>query len=203
MKGKLFIMIALICMMAGTTTTKAQIVEEGNVVVDLYYGWPNLYTTVLKELYADNAVDNSVKIGTLGPLGLRFEYMISDVVGVGLDAGYVNTWVEYEEEDISTSVVYDYKVSVPKIHALFKMNFHFTKSDKVDAYGGFGVGYRNRSFKFTTNDPDFDEGNIDSLIPVGLRISIGTRYYFTENIGIGAEMGLGGPLLSFGISTRF
>lgn len=189
--------------MMSAMPTKAQIVEEGNVVIDLYYGWPNLYTTVLKAAYAEDAINSSVKIGSIGPLGLRFEYMISDVIGVGFDAGYVDTWLKFKEEDISTNIIYDYKISVPKVHAIFKMNFHFSNSDRVDAYGGFGVGYKNRTFKIETNDPSYNGETLKTVIPVMVRLCVGTRFFLTENIGLSAEMGLGGPLLSFGISTRF
>ncbi len=201
MKGKIMLFI-LVFTLFGFQNVKSQIVEEGNVVVDVYYGWPNLYTTALKNLYADNALDNSIDLGSLGPLGLRFEYMLSDKVGIGLDAGYVNTWLEYNEKDVSTNTIYNYKISAPKVHALFKMNFHFSQSDKLDAFAGFGVGYRNRQFKLETNDPT-ESIDFDSFIPVGLRLNIGVRYFLTDNIGLGAEMGLGGPLLSFGVSARF
>ncbi len=184
-----------------TNKTKAQVVEEGNVIVEAYYGWPNLYTTALKALYTD-AYSEGVTVGSIGPLGGRIEYMLSDVVGVGVDVGYVNTTVSYKE-DAGSGNYYNYDISAPKFTALFKMNFHFTKSDKVDAFGGFGVGYRNRTYKFKTNDPDFVESNIESYFPVGIRASLGIRYFLTENIGLNAEMGLGGPLLSFGISTKF
>jgi len=197
---KLIILFAVIFCVMGVQRTQAQIVEEGNVVVDAYYGWPNLYTTVLKSLYVGNT-GSAEKLGSIGPLGVRFEYMLSDVVGIGADLGYVNTYVEWRDVGFSGST-YNYKVSAPKIHALLRMNFHFTQHDKVDAFGGFGVGYRNRTFKFESNDPDYTGGKVESLIPVGLRLCIGVRYFFTENIGVGTEFGLGGPLLSFGVSVR-
>lgn len=201
MKTKIMFLV-LVFSLSGFQNVSSQIVEEGNVVIDVYYGWPNLYTTTLKSLYAENAVDNSVDIGSVGPLGVRFEFMMSDKVGVGLDGGYVNTWLEYDEKDISSDTIYNYKVSVPKVHALFKINFHFSQSDKLDAFAGFGVGYRNRQFKLETNDPN-ESFDFESIIPVGLRVNLGFRYYLTDNIGLGAEMGLGGPLLSFGVSAKF
>jgi hypothetical protein len=43
-----------------------------------------------------------------------------------------------------------------------------------------------------------------ALIPIALRLSIGTRIYFTNNIGGMIELGaFGGALLQFGISAKF
>lgn len=201
MKKVLSLLLVIMVFTMATNKTKAQVVEEGNLVIDAYYGWPNLYTTALKALYTDE-YSEGVKVGGIGPLGGRIEYMLSDVVGVGVDFGYVNTTVSYKE-DIGSGNYYNYEISAPKITALFKMNFHFSKSDKVDAFGGIGVGWKNRTFNFKTNDPDFVDSSAESLFPVGLRASFGVRYFLTENIGLGAEIGLGGPLLSFGISTKF
>jgi opacity protein-like surface antigen len=198
---KLIILFAVIICVMNVQRTQAQIVEEGNLVIDAYYGWPNLYKTALKTLYVDGTATSS-KVGSIGPLGARFEYMLSDVVGIGAEFGYVNTFVEWRDAGFSGTTTYDYKVSAPKIHALIRMNFHFTQHDKVDAYGGFGVGYKNRSFKFESNDPDYTGGKIDSFFPVGIRLCVGVRYFFNENIGLNTEFGLGGPLLSFGVSVK-
>ena len=40
------------------------------------------------------------------------------------------------------------------------------------------------------------------LIPVSARIALGMRYYFNNNIGINSELGIGGPMLSVGVSVR-
>jgi len=44
----------------------------------------------------------------------------------------------------------------------------------------------------------------DALVPISLRIAVGTRIYFTENIGMNIELGLlGGSILQGGISVKF
>jgi opacity protein-like surface antigen len=195
------ILLVIAFSIAGYSNVKSQIVEEGNVVIDIYYGWPNLFSVVAKNFYADDDFVTGLKVSSVGPIALRFEYMLSDKVGIGADLGYVNTMLEWKETDnIST---YYYELSIPKITALLRMNFHFSQSDKLDAYGTFGVGYRSRTIKWKTNDPFFVDDKTKSIIPVGARLGIGLRYFFTDNIGLGAEMGLGGPLLSFGLSARF
>lgn len=74
-------------------TSAAQGVKKGNVLVDAYYGFPNLYTTVFKTAYANSGSEEGLKIGGVGPLGVRAEYMVADKIGVGLDIGYNNSKV--------------------------------------------------------------------------------------------------------------
>jgi hypothetical protein len=41
------------------------------------------------------------------------------------------------------------------------------------------------------------------LLPFSMRLCTGIRYYFSDNIGANMELGLGGPLVSLGLSLKF
>ena len=44
----------------------------------------------------------------------------------------------------------------------------------------------------------------NALIPVTGRLAIGTKIYFTQNIGAHVELGVfGGGLIQFGLSAKF
>jgi hypothetical protein len=75
----------------------------------------------------------------------------------------------------------------------------------VDPYFGFGLGYNATSFKFETNDPDFQEDTFLTrpLIPVAFRTSFGTWFIFADHFGAGVEVGIGGPLVTLGLSGKF
>lgn len=177
----------------------AQIIAKGNVLVDAYYGFPNLWTSVLKAAYAGSPTAVGIKIGTFGPVGGRVEYLLSDKVGLGLDFQTANSSVSWTD-----STIYNYKVSANRIRFCPRINVHFGNSENLDLYGAFGIGYKNSTLKFTSNDPNFGEnsGNI-SLTPVTWRMAIGIRYFFTKNIGAGLEMGLGGVLATAGLALKF
>ena len=84
------------------------------------------------------------------------------------------------------------------------MNYHFVATDNLDAYFGVGVGANIRRIGTKTDYPNYDDNAVSgSLIPVSLRVALGTRYYFTENIGLNLELGLGGPFISGGVSVKF
>jgi len=192
--------------------SSAQAVEEGNIIVDAYYGFPNLYTTVFKTAYANTGSELDLKVNGAGPLGLRGEYMVTDKIGLGLDLGFNNSKVSYNEisqEFNSTTgnvdnVTYAYDFKTKKIGVLVCFNYHFLDNDKFDLFGTFGLGYASRSFSFTSTNPNYTPTAVSSLIPIGSKIGLGMRYFFTDNIGANLQLGFGqGGILNAGISAKF
>lgn len=198
------LLYALIALFAATfiTPVKAQVFETGDVLIEGYYGFPNLYTSVLKAAYVnDNSIQEDVKIGGIGPIGFRAEYMVTDKIGMGIDINYTNTYVSWSED--YTGINYNYEISVPRFRAMGKFNFHFTDSDVFDAYGSVGAGYSSWKYKLDTNDPFYTDTEQSSLIPVAFRLAVGARYFFTDNVGANLEFGLGGgSIIHAGLSYK-
>ena len=199
---KLILPLLALTMMLAPTKTNAQALEQGNVIIDAYYGFPNLYSTVFKTLY-ESSNSTGLTLGSQGPLGIRAEYLITDKVGFGIDLGMNSSSISYSEADINNNI-YDYKFTTRKIGAIFTFNYHFVENDKLDAYFVVGGGYGNRTFKFTSTDPNYIEESVESIIPISYKIGLGMRYFFTENIGANLALGLGqGGLVNTGISAKF
>jgi len=199
---KLILPLLALTMMLAPTKTNAQALEQGNVIIDAYYGFPNLYSTVFKTLY-ESSNSTGLTLGSQGPLGIRAEYLITDKVGFGIDLGMNSSSISYSEADINNNI-YDYKFTTRKIGAIFTFNYHFVENDKLDAYFVVGGGYGNRTFKFTSTDPNYIEESVESIIPISYKIGLGMRYFFTENIGANLALGLGqGGLVNAGISAKF
>ncbi len=206
---------AIICAIAAfgmmfSNNASAQAVEEGNLVFDVYYGFPNLYTTVFKAAYANSGTEEDLKVSGLGPVGFRGEYLLADKIGLGLDIGFNNSKVSYTETSSGVNSqgqivenTYTYDFTTKKLGVMLTFNYHFIDNDQVDFYGVFGVGYGNRTFSFESSDPNYDEGSIESLIPVASRIGVGVRYFFTDNIGVNVAAGFGqGGILNAGLSVK-
>lgn len=213
MKKSLTIVSAfLLLLTAQTNTASAQAVEEGNIIIEGYYGFPNLYTSIFKTTYANSGTSTDLTIKGLGPVGGRVEYLLADKFGLGLDVGFNNTKISYKDQvtefdsNTGNSVVktYNYDFSTQKIGVMVTMNYHFIDNDALDLYGMFGVGYGNRSYSFKSNDPNYSEGKVDSPIPIASRLGIGMRYFFTDNLGVNLNLGVGqGGLMNAGISAKF
>lgn len=190
----------------------AQVVEQGKVIVDAYYGFPNLYTAVFKAAYANSGSELNLKASGIGPLGVRGEYLVTDKIGVGLDFAFSNSKLTYQEEGQvynSTTgnydpITYDYNFKTSKIGVIATLNYHFLDSDKFDLYAVTGIGFASRKFVFDTTDPDYVAASIKSPIPIGSKIGVGMRYFFTDNIGaqLQAVVGQGG-ILNLGITAKF
>jgi len=197
--------LALFAVCLQPNTANAQAVEEGNILIDVYYGFPNLYGATFKSLYANSGSETNVDISSLGPLGLRGEYLISDKIGLGLDLGFNNTKLTYTQHDDFDNKDYDYDYKTQKIGAMVTFNYHFLESnDNLDAYFMVGAGYGNRSFTFSSTDPNYSEASVKSIIPVASRIGVGMRYFFTDNIGLNLAIGFGqGGLVNGGLSLKF
>lgn len=193
-----------------TLNVKSQSLYPGNIMLDLYGGAPNLG----KILVASNlGVYETIKMNGLGPSGFRAEYMLDDNLGVGVD--FIYNYVDFRYKLTDTLWFGDNLVlSSNEFHSVmkrtrlqFRLNYHFEHDNpRFDSYFGMGVGYNTRTYKSTKNNIDNTEEfqNRIQLIPfpISMRICFGGRYYFSQNIGLVGEVGLGGPLVSLGIALK-
>jgi len=189
-----------------TTSVKSQAVEQGKMIVEGTYGWPNLWTSTLKSIVTDNS-SYGIKVGTLGPIAGKFEYLVADKVGVGVVVNYATSSVSWTDTTFVAGVSheYKYKASVPRYRVMAKFGFHYGNSDVFDGYTNICVGYGGFSLKTTTDDPNYNDENLNlRLTPVAFRICTGGRIFFTENIGAVMEFGIGGGgLMEFGLCAKF
>ena len=194
------------------TNANAQAVEQGSVIVDVYAGYGSLYNAVFRALITDT--ENDASFSSIDAIGLRGEYLVADRFGVGLDICYSGaklvdpyTYTVYNPATLKYSdVIYEQTYKTRKIGVMASLNYHFLDNDRVDAYGTFGVGYKNRNTTSSTTNPDplYGTATINSVIPIAMRLGGGMRYFFTENIGINLGVGFGqGGFINGGVSLKF
>lgn len=211
-KKVLIIMVGMVTFLFTSGNLSAQL-EQGSVVIDPYYGFPNFGKAFIQavEDANPNAIDS--KISGVGPAGLRAEYLISDRIGLGFDIIYnsngfsftrIDT-VGYEGDGTPVTETNDLEYKMQRVRAQVRINYHFDISNpNFDSYIGLGAGTNNR-FRTTIENGKEVEGDLDdfTLLPFSMRICAGARYYFTDNFGLNMEIGLGGPVLSGGLSVKF
>lgn len=188
-----------------------------NLINDPYYGFPNytnlfpgLKSSILGAVKDDENVSNIDSRGS-GPTGLRTEFMLNNWFGMGVDAIYSGSSVSYDRLDsivdgISYTNSYERKMSRVRIQARF--NFHFPiKKKRLDMYGGIGIGsnakYRTTFVNGVKTDDKSGFWSGFPTFPISMRICWGFRYYFSKFVGMNFELGIGGPLVSTGVSSRF
>lgn len=197
-----------------TQSAKAQVFEEGVSITTLGYGFPNFSGVWLNVWALDN---ESASQSSFGPLHLKYEYGITDKLGIGASVNLSTTKVTNPytrtvynpSKGTSTDVDYEEIVRFRSINALIRLNYHFLDHDKVDFYSGLGVGFNKNSFKFESTDPDTDvDSELDDLnllvnvIPIGYEATLGLRYLFSDNVGAYIELGWAKSLFQVGLTVK-
>lgn len=211
---KKILLLAATFVLAATTNAQTP-TEQGNVIIDPYIGFPNWANATLydNENWIDGSLVENYKVNG-GPIsyGGRVEYMLADNFGMGVDVNYEVSGYNYDDTRsvydsvnmtyVDTKYNYDYKSK--KLRVMARLNYHFVQNERVDAYSGFAAGYKNVSRVFSSTDPTAFEDESGELFPISFRLAVGTRVYFTDNIGAMLELGIfGGSILQFGLSAKF
>ncbi|PKR80412.1 hypothetical protein CW751_10100 [Brumimicrobium salinarum] len=208
-----YILLLITFFVIGTASNlKAQVVKKDDIIIDTYYGFPNLYTVILKGAALNSGYEKDVTVKGIGPLGLRGEYMISDNIGLGLEIGFNNTNLSYKEdvEEYNSNTneyytkTYTYEYNTHKPGFMFSFNYHFLKgADNFDAYFVVAAGYAKRKISFKSNNPNSINDVGVGLFPIAAKIGVGARYFFTQNLGLNVALGLGqGGIINGGLSFK-
>jgi hypothetical protein len=213
----------LIFAVIGGVSAKAQM-SQGNISIDPYIGVPNWANSLIYNQYDGNQtnIQDYKVVGSMLSYGGRIEYMASDKVGVGADVNYEVSGYSYKFDDYVYDIdgnyltdangdpvitQYQTQYSAKKLRAMFRLNYHFVQEEKIDMYAGFAGGYKsvNRASETNPTTSSYIDANLNgALIPVTLRVAIGAKMYFTQNIGAHVELGaFGGGLLQAGLSVKF
>jgi len=183
---------------------------QGTHSFELYGGGPNFLKF---DFFGFGTNSTSVNGSTsIPPCGLRYSYMITNDVSIGVDVMYNS----YRQSYLSTDTVFvnnqwtyissDYTDIKSRLRLQARFNFLLpSASPNVDSYIGLAVGTNNRWEKQFKNDVlNYSYKSADLVtIPVSARLCYGFRYYFNYNSALGAEVGVGGPLFSIQYTYKF
>ncbi len=180
----------------------SQKLETQQFSADFYVGGPNLLSRGLKIAFEISDIDVNV---TSTPLvGVRVTKMWQDNVSLGLDVNYRTTEIDFREH-LLDSIVYDYKIKVPQIRVSLRAEYHLeSELENLDIYFPALLGYKNSRVSIETNDPHYKlPKGFPEFTPFSVRLGVGMRYFFVENIGFNAEIGVGGgAFFQTGLSLR-
>jgi hypothetical protein len=144
----------------------------------------------------------------LPTLGVMATTKINDKLSIGFDFMYGTATVDFNRVDTTFSngqwnyVTNSYEITKRRLRTQFRFNRHFGSNANMDQYVGFGIGGNKRWRKEYVNDTLTTSETTDSAIPFSMRLCYGFQYYPTYNLGIGGEIGLGGPLLQVAITYK-
>ncbi|MFY8127186.1 MAG: OmpW family outer membrane protein [Chitinophagaceae bacterium] len=179
---RIFIAIAVIAL---TTTANAQkAYEKGTNSIKAWVGFSPTLTA------GGSGFGFSTNNST--PLALSYELGVSDRLSVGAYVGTASSsFVDQDGDGFkNTYLVFGARGS-----------YHFATSDKFDPYVGLMIAYNNVKVSTLGSGAGmFGTAAVSGILPGGY---LGANYYFTDNIGLNAEVGYGVSLVSLGVSFKF
>lgn len=186
------------------SSRKAAGLGNGDNTINLYYG-VSIFNSLYKSAVANSAV--GVGYSSLGPLGIVYEHMMTDKVGLGAEIGYSKFSATYSEQDTDPNGnIYTAHASLDwtVFRAQLRLNIHFVQNEKFDCYFLLSAGYKKTSFGVKYDD-SYQHNNISYTlpIPIGIKPGIGIRYFFIENLGLNVEIAIGNPVMCGGLSFKF
>lgn len=190
---KINFLFAMILMAMVSQVSFGQAFEQGTKVISVGYGFGNLN----KALFSAYQSNDGYQYKGFGPLFGKFEYGVSDKIGLGLNIAHIGSTMTWNEGSYKSEMAWR------NTSALMRLNIHFSNSDKLDAFWGAGVGYRFGKWDYSDNDPSMDDITFSNVIPLGFETTIGVRYFFVEHVGVYAEAGLAKAPIQFGLSAKF
>ncbi|MBC7390149.1 MAG: hypothetical protein H7329_13110 [Opitutaceae bacterium] len=185
--------------------------KKNKIYLDAYWGGPQLTPIVI------NSNMNKVHAKGLGPFGARADFFLSDRHSLGVDVNYMQIYLSststfYVTENGMKSGAPLNSYTFSKLRVYLRYAYHMIQKDKIDFYLHAGIG----ASIWSPNQIKIEEVNsasngyttsvkyveVKNAVPIGFRTGIGFRYLFTKNIGLNVDLGLGGPLLTAGLTLR-
>ncbi|MEM6806047.1 MAG: hypothetical protein AAF696_31910 [Bacteroidota bacterium] len=128
------------------------------------------------------------------PFGVHFESGIADQISVGGFAGYSSY----------SSQLSNIRYILASARGSYHFGNHFDGLDDVwDLYGGLSLYYLNTSSNTTSSNPFLGtEASRSSRGSMGLAIFLGARYFFSDQMGVFAELGTGLAWIQVGLAVK-
>lgn len=197
-------LLATVAAFANPNESRAQAFDEETNLISVGYG----FVTTLGSIN-DSFGDKDTDYSELGPIYAKFEHAVSDHLGIGLNLAYTtNEWAYRYGSDTNGDGVNDnqYDATNKRVaySALVRLNWHFGDNDKFDPYAGFGLGYRNSTWSYSTTDPSGSDSGVAFKNPIalGMEFTIGARYLFAEHFGAYLEVGAAKSIVQVGLTVK-
>jgi hypothetical protein len=138
-----------------------------------------------------------IGLGALGyggvPIGASFEHGFTKDISAGGFFDYLSYSNTFSTYTYSWRIMYFGARGSYHFNELLKLD-----NDKIDVYGGAGIGYQT----FSTSD-NLGIGYAGYANRVFLNVHAGGRYYFSNSLGGYAELGYGVSALKLGLTLKF
>jgi hypothetical protein len=192
--------ILLIFLLTFSQFSFSQSFERRDFTVSGGVGYVNLFENIF-EFYGNNFNFESKAYSTYH---FKAEYGLTSWLGIGIHSNTNYVKATYTTP-INSSSNYHYKLEWKTISVLPRINVHFLRLKRLDAYAGLSIGYRFGGLSSESDNEDFGKPSIRITVfgqPMnnqGADATVGLRYYPVSTLGIYGEAGLANSLFQAGL----
>jgi hypothetical protein len=186
-------------------------INRGDVLITASVGFPNFLTARIKDAYQLNEHNrDQLSNRSTIPVDINVSYQVNNNLAIGAEVSYESAQIKWRENETllgndstNTTVTYRYALNASRMRVLAILNYHFAVIKYSDWYLGFGLGYSHNIVRVASEPTNTIYNTIPScFLPVSTRTKIGINYHLKENLAVNMEAGIGGPLLSLGITFK-
>ena len=144
---------------------------------------------------------------SFGPVGLRYEYLLSDKVGFGGE--FIYSYKSLSSKDASGMSFSSSQTNTSTLHLFLRANFHMTEKieealetelHNFDCYAYTGLGFGNTLKSYhKSKTPKLEQNSFGDF---ALKAGLGVRFFLLKDLTINAEVGFGTTNLSMGLSQK-
>ncbi len=179
----------------------AQAFADGTNLVFIGFGLPP--GSKLTQSYDPNPNFSDYKLNNYGTGVLKYEHGLHKYFGIGLNFEYSAANGSYNYNYYGNSTEYNNSVSRSVFGAYLRMNGHYPIGDKVDIYGGVGLGYLYTVDKVADNTPGANDSHKNAVLNFDEQVTIGARFMVKNSFGVFGEVGYATTACQVGIVMKF
>jgi hypothetical protein len=183
---------------------QAQIYPQGSINVSAGYGAVVYGNIALKVLENQLKITN-LQLSPFGPLYLKGEYAVANNFTVGLNVNHYNASSTFSLDSVKYVGKYSGTFKLSSTSFILRANYTIPFAENRAGFMiGGGLGYRNFRPSYSDDNPQTPvDGGISIPIPFTGELTLGLRYFLTENIGVYIESGVTRSLFQAGVTARF
>lgn len=199
------LILSLAVVLASVSFSNAQAIQAGNIQVTGGIGYSLIGSLFNATIDAATTTDPDVEGGGTPVINGMVDYAVGDRFTIGLAGSYQSFNIRYTD-DYATSQGENsgnaYKTKWNCLNIGLRPLFHVGNSESLDLYVGARISKTIWSYSSGNSDDQSEDGGV-SLPGIGVQPLFGGTYYFTDNIGLNMEIGIGTYLTAIGLNAKF
>ena len=178
----------------------AQAFGDGKNIIALGFGFPA--TTTIQNTFDNYKSYIDYNFKNYGTVVLKYEHGLQKYFGLGLNFDYSAASVSYKYDN-SNALRYQVNIKSKVLGSYLRLNGHFPIGNKLDIYGGVGLGYLYEIDNYDDNNPNTTTSHKTSVLNFDYQLTLGVRYMLKDHFGLFAEGGHATTNAQLGIALGF